>query len=192
MTILAIYHVQVEERRIRRHRIAAPSAEAAERMVRQTLGRHDRIVTSAEVALTLDDEAAEQALAMIVNQPFVPLAGAPMTVRDWLRRAIGPTERAAANAVLASAGLRVYGGDPIGEGRYTAHHLYIGSAATIPTLTLWCAGTRFAGSGLTAALRHLSGATLTNMTYAGRRARSVCIPMQPYFSFVPKMIEATE
>lgn len=173
---MRLFTLTVEERRVVRQRIAAPDPAAAMALARRGLGRRDRILGCDETGIDPDQDAAQDALSWLLDRPFLPLPGHQLAapVRSWIGWTRGNPDRG--NAILATAGLRL---GPDGR-------LAVGSATTIPTLGWWTQGTIWAGGGLTAALRAMPGAELTNLTFAGRRARAVRVPIA---AATPQLIE---
>lgn len=183
---MKIFSLHTIEQRHRTHRIAARDAAAAERALKSRLPRGARIIERA-VAVDIDADAssAEAAISHLLSTDFLPLdAGIDAKIEDWVLHARSqrhlPATLARINAGLGPVGLRVSADD----------QLWIGSAASVPAIGLIFEGTEWAGTGLTSALRHMTGAQLSNMTFAGKRARAVGLPLAVVFAVQPQ--EATQ
>lgn len=175
---MRLFTVNTVETRRRAWTVAARDAHAAERAVRARLPRGARITERPVPVEDIDTTASgEAALAQLLGTPYLPRDGAPMMIEDWVLLALGNDEgpgRDAVNTRLAPAGLRV-----------ADDCLWIGSAACIPAMGLIFEGTEWAGRGLADALRLLPGARTRHMTYAGRRARSIGLPLAQVFAVQP-------
>lgn len=161
-----LFTVAIQETRIRQRRIAAPDELTAERLIRRGLKRGDQIMSISRHVHIGDPDTGQAALDFLLTRDFLPLDGRDATVADWIGACMRDPSSMTRDRALSVAGLRV-----------TPDRLSIGSAACIPTLMHWCDGTPWHGFNLTAALRGLPGSTFANMTYAGRRARSVQLPL---------------
>lgn len=176
---MRLFSIPTVETRRRLWRVAAPDAATAERALRAQLPAGSKIVASATPCDPAHDlSSAEQALARLLSTDYLPHGGTPQKLEDWVLRARAAgagDDRAQANAALGPMGLRLDDHDC----------LWVGSAVSVPALALMFAGTTWAGQGLTAALRRVPGMRLCNMTFAGRRARAVGLPLTFVFAAQP-------
>jgi len=179
---MRIFSLQTVEQRHRTHHIAAPDAASAERALRARLPRGARISHGA-VAFdhAADRASAEGAIARLLATDYLPIDDNDAMIEDWVlmaRQSPDAETLAQVNAALGPAGLRVTDEDM----------LWIGSAASIPAMGLIFEATEWAGQGLTNALRRSVGAKLSNMTFAGRRARAVGLPLAVVFAVQPQEV----
>jgi hypothetical protein len=183
---MRLYTLQTVETRRRSWRIPAPDAASAERALRASLPPGVRIIDHATPCdHSANAASAEGALARLLGTDYLHYDGAAQKIEDWILRArehlaAGGFALDQTNALLAPAGLRVYPGDMI----------WIASAASCPAMAMIFAGTQWAGQGLTNALRQMKGADLANLTFAGKRARAVGLPLSAVFAIQPERISA--
>lgn len=168
----------------RAHRIAAPDADTAVRLLRANLAPGQKLVGAAEpLDHCADSASGEEALARLLSAPYLDHQGDPLRVEDWVLTARSDAaDRAQVNPLLAPIGLRVTDDD----------QLLVASANSIPGLGLIFAGTKWAGPGLARALAALPGAERPKIsrTFAGRACRVVALPLSTVFAVQPESVSA--
>lgn len=172
---MRLFTVPTVETRRRTYTVAAPDAASATAAIRAQLPKGARVLATA-IERDHDAETAlgEDALAYLLGQDYLPDENRDMKIEDWVLRAAAtdtPAERARVNALLAPVGLRV-----------DDRTLWVGSAQSVPAMGLIFAGTQWAGAALGAALRRIPGAELSNMCFAGKRARAIGLPLAAIFA----------
>lgn len=161
---MQIYYVTVETRATSRVTVAARSEAEARADALLIAGAGARCLDAVPASYTAEAQAHE-ALAHLLVQDWLPLNDQPATVLDWVERAVFGPDRAAINAKLALAGLRVL--DNL--------DLTVGTA--VPVLRRWFASTPWGGAGLRTALSRLPGARLEGPRYfQGVQSKTVRLP----------------
>lgn len=159
---MQIYVAHIETRRTRLVRFAAKSAATAERSANVLLRPGDKLVSVDPLGLK-DPVSARSAIDHLLDRDYLPIDGQMHTVGEWLRLALTAPEDF--NPRLALAGLRISEGS-----------IVIASPVSIPVLSDWFADTPWAGQALLQTLDALPGASRSNFTFAGRRARALLLP----------------
>jgi hypothetical protein len=164
---MQVFQVDIEQRRVSRRRVVAADAATAQSAAQMLLRPGDRVVDISTQALVTATEA-QDALDHLLQAPFLPRAGEPMALRDWLIM-VPYTAVEDLNSHLALAGLRVAPDRRV---------ISIGSPSSIPVLHEWFRKTPWAGTRLMHVLGVLPDAQRVNLTYAGIRSRSIALPFE--------------